>query len=163
MIEKKLLKFEAEGREFEFFFEITWTIYSNSERSEQFFITACFFNLFLEISQIKKIRTIIIQIGKEYWDLEICRKSYNTIFISLFILTFNIKSVIKIIELQSAKKAWTSFFVANVRNQAQGWLCNSPRYTFCMKNDTLRIKMEKVLCCCFLFHDSQWIILPTFW
>ena len=32
------------------FFEITWTIYSNSERSEQFLVTDCFFNLFLEIS-----------------------------------------------------------------------------------------------------------------
>jgi hypothetical protein len=31
---KKLLKFEAEGREK--IFEITRTIYSNSERSEQF-------------------------------------------------------------------------------------------------------------------------------
>ena len=31
---EKLLKFEAEGREFFKIFEITWTIYSNSERSE---------------------------------------------------------------------------------------------------------------------------------
>jgi hypothetical protein len=46
-----------------------------SERSEQFLLTECFFNLFLEISQISKNRTIIIQIGKKYWDLEICRKS----------------------------------------------------------------------------------------
>ena len=45
-------------------FEITWTIYSNSERSEQFLVTECFFNLFLEVSQLWKIRTIIIQIGK---------------------------------------------------------------------------------------------------
>ena len=47
-------------------FEITWTIYSNSERSEQFLVTECFFNLFPEV---------IIQIGKHYWDLEISRKS----------------------------------------------------------------------------------------
>ena len=33
-------------------FEITWTIYSNSERSEQFLVTEWFFNLFLEVSQI---------------------------------------------------------------------------------------------------------------
>ena len=33
-------------------FEITWTIYSNSERPEQFLVTECFFNLFLEVSQI---------------------------------------------------------------------------------------------------------------
>ena len=33
------------------FFEIIRTIYSNSERSEQFLVTECFFNLFLEVSQ----------------------------------------------------------------------------------------------------------------
>ena len=33
-------------------FEITRAIYSNSERSEQFLVTECFFNLFLEVSQI---------------------------------------------------------------------------------------------------------------
>ena len=32
-------------------FEIVRTIYSNSERSEQFLVTKCFFNLFLEVSQ----------------------------------------------------------------------------------------------------------------
>ena len=33
-------------------FEITRTIYSNSERSEQFLVTECFFNIFLEFSHI---------------------------------------------------------------------------------------------------------------
>ena len=33
-------------------FEITRTIHSNSERSEQFLVTECFFNLFLEVSHI---------------------------------------------------------------------------------------------------------------
>ena len=37
---EKLMKFEAEGREFANFF--TRTIYSNSERSEQFSVTECF-------------------------------------------------------------------------------------------------------------------------
>ena len=40
---EKLLKFEAEGREFFKIFEITRTIYSNSERSEQFLVTEWFF------------------------------------------------------------------------------------------------------------------------
>ena len=40
------------------------TICLNSERSEQFLVTECFFNLFLEVSQIYQIRTIRIQIGK---------------------------------------------------------------------------------------------------
>ena len=34
-------------------FEITRTMYSNSERSEQFLVTECFFNLFLEVSHIR--------------------------------------------------------------------------------------------------------------
>ena len=42
------LKFEAESQEF----EITKTTYSNSERSELFLVTECFFNLFLEVSHI---------------------------------------------------------------------------------------------------------------
>ena len=49
---EKLLKFEDEGREFAKIFEITRTIYLNSERSEQFLVTECFFNLFLEVSHI---------------------------------------------------------------------------------------------------------------
>ena len=53
MIEKKKLKFKAEGREF-----------AKILRSlEQFFQT------------VKEIGTIQIQIGKNYWDLETCRKS----------------------------------------------------------------------------------------
>ena len=50
-------------------------IYSNREGSEQFLVTECFFDLFLELSHISAIRTIRIQIGKKYWDLEPCRKS----------------------------------------------------------------------------------------
>ena len=34
-------------------FEIRRTIYSNSERSEQFLVTECFFNLFLDVSHIQ--------------------------------------------------------------------------------------------------------------
>ena len=49
---EKLLKFKAEGREFGKILEITRTIYSNSETSEQFLVTECFFNLFLEVSHI---------------------------------------------------------------------------------------------------------------
>jgi hypothetical protein len=56
-------------------FEITRIICSNSERSEEFLVIECFFKLFLEVSQNLWIRTIQIQIGKNYWDLETCRKS----------------------------------------------------------------------------------------
>ena len=72
---EKLLKFEAEGREFAKNFEITRTIYSNNKRSEQFLVTECFFNLFLEVSHVSKFGTIAIQIGKNDWDLETGRES----------------------------------------------------------------------------------------
>ena len=49
---EKLLKFEAEGREFAKKFVIGRTIYSNRKRSEQFLVTEYFFNMFLEVSQI---------------------------------------------------------------------------------------------------------------
>ena len=39
---EKLLKFEAERREFAKLLEITGTIYSNSEISEQFLATECY-------------------------------------------------------------------------------------------------------------------------
>ena len=55
-------------------FEITRTIYTNSARSEQFLETDCFFNLFLEVPHILWTRKIIIQIGKNHWDSETCRK-----------------------------------------------------------------------------------------
>jgi hypothetical protein len=44
----------AEGRRLRIckFIEITRTMFSNSERSEQFLVTECFFNLFLEVSHI---------------------------------------------------------------------------------------------------------------
>ena len=38
--------------------EITWTIYSNSERSEQFLVRECFFNLLLEVFQINKLEQL---------------------------------------------------------------------------------------------------------
>jgi hypothetical protein len=47
---EKLFKFEAEGREFAKF--LRFEIYSNSEGSEQVLVTECFFNFFLEVSQV---------------------------------------------------------------------------------------------------------------
>ena len=53
--ENKILdfeKFKAEGPRIWKTFEITRTIYSNGERSEQFLVKECFLNLFLEVSHI---------------------------------------------------------------------------------------------------------------
>ena len=47
---EKRLKFEAEGGGFTKNFEITRNNFSNSERSEEFVVIECFFNLFLEVS-----------------------------------------------------------------------------------------------------------------
>ena len=49
---EKTFEIQTEGKEFAKIFEITRTIYSNSERSEQFLVPECFFNLFLQASQI---------------------------------------------------------------------------------------------------------------
>ena len=58
--EKKLVYVVIEKKKFKKF-EITRTICSNSERSEQLLVTECFFKLFLEV----RIRTIRIQIEKK--------------------------------------------------------------------------------------------------
>ena len=49
VIEKKFANLRLKARICKLF-EITWTIYSNSERSEQFLVTICFFKLFLDVS-----------------------------------------------------------------------------------------------------------------
>ena len=49
---EKLLKFAAARPKNFKISEITRTIYSHSESSEQFLITECFSNLLLEVSQI---------------------------------------------------------------------------------------------------------------
>ena len=48
-VRKNCSTFEVRGWRPRIFknYEITWTIYSNSERSEQFLVTECFFNMFL--------------------------------------------------------------------------------------------------------------------
>ena len=50
---EKLLKFKAECREFFKISEITRTIYSNSERSEQFLVTECFFDWTNKLEQLE--------------------------------------------------------------------------------------------------------------
>ena len=49
---EKLLKFKAEDWEFAKILRSLEQFFSNSERSEQILVTECFFNLFLEVSQI---------------------------------------------------------------------------------------------------------------
>ena len=56
-------RFEAESREFAF--EITITIYSNIERSEQFLVTELFFNLFLEIFIFNELEQLEFKLKKK--------------------------------------------------------------------------------------------------
>ena len=74
LVIERLLKFKAEGREFEFFCDHLNNLFKQW-KVRTISGNRMLFNLFLEISKISKNRTIIIQIGKNYWDLEICRKS----------------------------------------------------------------------------------------
>ena len=66
---EKLLKFEAEGQEFAKFLRPLEQFIQTVKGQNNFWVTEYFFNLFLEISHIKKIRTIIIQIGKNWFFL----------------------------------------------------------------------------------------------
>ena len=83
------------------------TTYSNNERSEQFLVTECFFNLFLEVSQIQKIITIMIQIGKNYWDLEIYRKF---LLLRFFYSNLPVKNVFSSISKNTGFHLWFKTF-----------------------------------------------------
>ena len=62
---RKNLKFEAEGQEFAKIQRSLEQFIETAKRSEQFLVTKCFFNLFLEVSHIQGIRTIRTQIEKK--------------------------------------------------------------------------------------------------
>jgi hypothetical protein len=56
-------------------FEISGTIYSNSERSEQFLVTECFLTCSWELLTSKKLEQLEFKLKKKYWDVETCSKS----------------------------------------------------------------------------------------
>ena len=58
------MKFEAEGREFTKTLRSLEQFCLNSDSSEQFLVTECFFNLFLEVSQIKKLEQLELKLEK---------------------------------------------------------------------------------------------------
>ena len=68
---------------------MTRTIYSNSGRSEQFLVTECFFNLFLEVSQILKIITIRIQIRIQIGIQKLAGKVRKLIWFDFWPLPFS--------------------------------------------------------------------------
>ena len=70
----ELWKFEAESGKVEKNLS-SGEQYIGTVKVSTIFETNCFFNLFQEVSQIGYIRIMKIQIGKNNWDLEICRKS----------------------------------------------------------------------------------------
>ena len=58
-------------------FEITGLIYSNSERSTQFF------NFFWRFLRTNTLEQLELELGKNNWDLEAYRKSWIRFFIFL--------------------------------------------------------------------------------
>ena len=68
---EKLLKYEAEGRKFANVLRLLKQFIHAVKGQTNFWKQ----NAFLTFSQIWCIRTIITQIGKNHWDIEICRKS----------------------------------------------------------------------------------------
>ena len=73
---EKLLIYEAEGIQNCKNFEITKAIHSNSQRSEEFLVTECFFSLFLEVSHLYyKGRCLSVCLWT-HW----CPSNYTSIF-----------------------------------------------------------------------------------
>ena len=64
---EKLLKFKAGGWEFAKILRSHRTICLNSERSEQFLVTECFF-------WSNRLEQLEFKLEKKYWDLETCKK-----------------------------------------------------------------------------------------
>ena len=77
---EKLLKFETEGR---IFAKISKSLeqFIYTVKVSAIFETECFLNLFFEVYQIKYI---IIQIGKNKWDLETYEKRFFSLKIMIF-------------------------------------------------------------------------------
>ena len=72
---RKTFEIQAESPEFAKIFRSLENHLFEQWKVATIFKTECFFILFLEVSQTKYIRTIGIQLGKNNWDLETCRKS----------------------------------------------------------------------------------------
>ena len=85
-------------------FEITRTIYSNNESSEQFLVTECFLTCSWRFLISNNPR---IQIGKKYWDLETCRESQKNEVISVLTLIFltNFSGIYEALELRDKDKS----------------------------------------------------------
>ena len=59
---------------------VTKNVLTYLKGPEQFLVTECFFNLFLEVSQIYKIKTIIIQIGKKLWGFRNLQEKLEKVY-----------------------------------------------------------------------------------
>ena len=77
------MKFEAEGQEFAKILRSLEQSVRNSERSEQFLVTECFFNSFLEVSQIYYIRTIEIKIVKKMLGFRNLQEKLEKVILSV--------------------------------------------------------------------------------
>ena len=76
---EKLLKFEAEGREFDIFLRSLEQFIQTVKGPNKFWQQNAFLTCSWRFLRSNKIRITRIQIGKNYWDLETCRKKWKTL------------------------------------------------------------------------------------
>ena len=72
---EKLLKFEAEGREFAKCLRSIEQFIQTVKGQHNFWQQNVFLTCSWRFLRYDKFRRIRIQIGKNYWDIETCRKS----------------------------------------------------------------------------------------
>ena len=69
---EKLLKFEVEDQELNFFFRSLKQFIQTVKGRNNFWLQNAFFNLFLISNKFEQLE---FKLEKKYWDLEKCRKS----------------------------------------------------------------------------------------
>ena len=113
-------------------FEITRTIYSDSERSEKFLVTECFLTCSWRFPRFNRYRTIRIEIGKIYWDLETCRKSWkNTKPTRWCVHHTDLTSVVVVVVQQN--NVFRSYY-SEIREELLDFLCLSGFFSHTFKN-----------------------------
>ena len=80
--QEHLLKFEAEGQEFANSFRIIEKFIQTVMGQNNFWQQNAFLTYSWRFLRSKKLEKLEFKLVKNYWDLKICRKSYEIIVIS---------------------------------------------------------------------------------
>ena len=75
--QEKLLKFEAEGREFAKFLRSLEQFIQTVKGQNNFWLHNAFFNCSWRFFRSNELEKLEFKLEKKYWDLETCRKSYK--------------------------------------------------------------------------------------